>query len=65
MLNTTSEEAQQEKNQRAEYVRQANFSVNLEGFEISPEQAADFERYILGELTLEQVITNTKVRAAK
>ncbi|NOT65659.1 MAG: hypothetical protein HOP06_06505 [Methylotenera sp.] len=52
-----------EKAIRREHVRQANFCVDLEGFEISPEQAADFERYILGELSLEQVIANTKARA--
>ena len=57
----TKEEAQR----RAENVKQANFSVNLEGFIQSPEQEQDFNQYILGEIDLNQVIARTLARTIK
>jgi fido (protein-threonine AMPylation protein) len=58
--NTTAKNTNQTLKSLAVY--QTNASVSLEGFTLSPQLQADFELFINDELSLDQVIANTKKR---
>lgn len=53
---------EEEKALRAQIIKEANFSVDIEGFVISPALQLDFDRYIAGEISLDEVIRLTQER---
>lgn len=62
MSQNTAETDVRERIRRARTVQEATVSVALEGLSFSAEQDADFEAYIRGELSLEEVTTRTLAR---
>lgn len=55
----------QESRRRARLAREATVNVALEGFTFSPEQDADVEAFVRGEITVEEVTSRTLTRHKK